>query len=123
MTNTALSNDDWHVIGFDEGAEAGRANMIFQKAEFGPSEELLSVGHNLLDGIYSIIRRRQADFTSMEAIQSWIGGVVAGAASVGARIGYQTSIEYPYSRHDGGVVTYFYVTRDFGPFDINPRKN
>ncbi|MGN7804933.1 hypothetical protein ACTJKE_19745 [Ensifer sp. 22521] len=117
MTDTVKSDEDWHEIGFAEGAEAGGAEMVFREPYFEPLEEALAMGHAVLNGTYNLIRRRQIDFHSFDELQAWMGGVNAGIVSAGARVGFQTSIEYPYSRPDGGAVTYILVTRDFGPWD------
>lgn len=115
MTGTAKSTVNWNEVGFAEGAEAGSAEMIVREPNFGPLEDVLAMGHTMLNGSYAVIRRRQIDFQTFEDIQAWLGGVVAGVESVGARVGLQTTIEYPYSKADGGVVTYILVTRDVGP--------
>ncbi|MDP9630303.1 UNVERIFIED_ORG: hypothetical protein J2W85_002377 [Ensifer adhaerens] len=120
MADTAKSTVNWYETGFAEGAEAGQAEMITREAHFEPWEDALSMGHALLNGSYAVIRRRQIDFQSFDDIQAWMGGVVAGIESVGARVGLQTTIEYPQSRPDGGAVTYILVTRDFGPWEGIP---
>lgn len=117
MTDAKLSTANWYEVGFAEGAEAGAAEMVVRKPHFAPLEDALAMGHAMLNGAYSVIRRRQIDFQSFEDIQEWMGGVAAGIESVGARIGLQTTIEYPYHRPDGGAVTYILVTRDFTPRD------
>lgn len=120
MADTAKSTLDWHEVGFAKGAEAGSAEMIIREPNFGPLEDVLAMGHAMLNGSYAVIRRRQIDFQSFDAIQAWFGGVVAGIESVGARIGFQTTIEYPHSSPDGGTVTYILVTRNFDPWDGAP---
>ncbi|WP_029618005.1 hypothetical protein [Pseudorhizobium marinum] len=120
MTDTAKSDNDWYEIGFAEGAEAGGSDMIVQEHNFGPLEDALAMGHAMLNGSYAVLRRRQIDFQAFEDIQAWLSGVVSGIESVGARVGLQTSIEYPHSSPDGGVVTYIFVTRDFGPWEDPP---
>ncbi|WP_075289795.1 hypothetical protein [Pararhizobium arenae] len=102
----------WYKIGFDEGAKAGTSDMVAERDTFSAMEDALAMGHAVLDGRYATIRRRQIDFQSFDDIQDWMGGVLAGTASVGARIGFQVSLEYPYSSSDGGVVTYILVVRD-----------
>lgn len=117
MADTAKLTINWNAVGFAEGAEAGSGEMNAPKPNFGPLEDALAMGHALLDGSYGIIRRRQLDFRTFEDMQAWLGGVVAGAGSVGARVGLQTTIEYPYSGPDGGAAIYILVTRDFGPWE------
>lgn len=113
MAETKKSPGNWYEIGFAEGAEAGSSDMIVRE-HFGPLEDALAMGHAMLNGRYATVRRRQIDFQSFDDIQAWLGGVVAGIDSVGARVGFQTTIEYPYSKTDGGVVMYILVTRDVG---------
>ncbi|MBP1874061.1 hypothetical protein J2Z19_003785 [Ensifer adhaerens] len=120
MSDTARSTVGYEV-GFAEGAKAGRADMKAREACFEPFEDALSMAHAVLNGSYAVIRRRQIDFQSFEDIQNWMGGVAAGIESVGARVGFQTTIEYPHSRPDGGAVTYIFVTRDFGPSESLPK--
>lgn len=112
MAETTQTTGTWYKIGFDEGAKAGISDMVAERDTFSSMEDALAMGHAVLDGRYATIRRRQIDFKSFDDIQDWMGGVLAGTASVGARIGFQVSIEYPYSRSDGGVVTYILVVRD-----------
>lgn len=115
MSDLIKSTDDWYEEGFAEGTQAGGSEIVARKPDFSPLEDALAMGHAVLDGRYATVRRRQADFRSFEDLQAWLGGVVAGIESVGARVGFQTTIEYPHARSDGGAVTYILVVRDVRP--------
>jgi hypothetical protein len=115
LSGTIKSTGDWYEEGFAEGAQSGGSEIVVRKPDFGPLEDALAMGHAVLNARYATVRRRQADFGSFESLQAWLGGVVAGIESVGARVGFQTTIEYPHTRNDGGAVTYILAVRDVCP--------
>ncbi|MBY5431014.1 hypothetical protein [Rhizobium leguminosarum] len=115
MSDVIKTAGDWYEQGLAEGTQAGGSEIEVRIPDFGPLEDALAMGHAVLNGRYATVRRRQADFRSFEDLQAWLGGVVGGIESVGARVGFQTTIEYPNTKSDGGAVTFILVVRDACP--------
>lgn len=104
------STEEWYEIGFSDGVEAGTTPLVPRGRDFGPHEDILALGHRILNGRYNVIRRRQIDFHSFEAGASWMTGVQAGIASVDACIGYQIGVSDPSDGPNGGMLIYVLVT-------------
>lgn len=102
--------EDWYDIGFAEGVDAGTAEMITRQRDFGPHEDMLALGHRVLDGTYNPIRRRREEFESDMHGAGWMSGVQAGVASVGAWIGYTVAVDDLESGPKQDKIIYVLVT-------------
>jgi hypothetical protein len=102
----------WRSCGYEDGLAAGRSNMLESKPSFVLREARLSLGHDLLDGVYKLVWRSVTEFPSVACGAAWSSGVQAGAYEAGARIGYQTF-------SDTNNLVYIFVTSGIGAAPLN----
>ena len=105
---------DWREIGFNQGVQAGNANMN-AVCDFASHEGNLALGHAALDGQYSLLTQRYLDFSDHDCCAAWMTGVLEGASSVGARMGFSTGTPDLASGIEGATRIHVMIVEDARP--------